>query len=376
MNRRIIGILVGIGIVVGGAWLVYNNSNTPPETGPIKIGFIAPLTGDAAAYGEPIQRGVQLAVKQINDAGGVKGQPLEVIYEDGKCTGTDSASAAQKLINVDEVKYIIGGVCSSESFSIVPIAEAAKVLEISPGSSAPKLAGISPYFVRNNPNDNLTGATLIDHLAKTHKKVAIISERTEFAQGIKSVMLAEAQTKGMEIVISEDYDAETSDFRTILAKVKQENPDIVIVNPQTSANLIRIAQQARQLGITTQLACPGPFNDAAALQASVLDGTIFAIAPGLSEAGKGPAFIADYKATYDSEPAYAFYAGAAYDDVYLIMQAIEAVGNDSTKVANYMRTFGSFEGTIGTYSFGQDGDLVGIPAIIEKIEGGKSVRVN
>ncbi len=366
-------------VVIGGAWwlLSSGSTNTASTTGPIKIGFVAPLTGDAAAYGEPIQNGVKLAVDEINKAGGVNGRQLEMTYEDGKCAGQDAASAAQKLVNVDGVKYIIGGVCSAESFSIVPIISAAKVLEISPGSSAPKLAGSSPYFLRNNPNDNQPATALADYLAvtKSYKKVAIISEKTDYAQGLKTVFVAQVQKDSAALVSAEDYDSNTTDFRSLLTKVKGTNPNVIFINSQTSANLLRIASQARQLKINTQLAS-AVFNDSTTVGAgAIVNGLILADPPGLSTEGKGPAFLAGYKAAYGAEPTYPFFAGAAYDDVYLIAQAITNAGDDATKVDQYLHSLPSFTGTIGTYHFDQSGDFVGVNSILQQIQNGKVVNL-
>ena len=80
----------------------------------VSIGFIGPLTGDAVSYGEPISNAVRMAVDDINQSGGVGGMLLEVIYEDGRCANEDALNATQKLVNIDRVKMIIGGVCSGK----------------------------------------------------------------------------------------------------------------------------------------------------------------------------------------------------------------------------------------------------------------------
>jgi branched-chain amino acid transport system substrate-binding protein len=101
----IIVILIVIGVIIG-----MNRGGKIEEQAnkePIKIGAIAPLTGDAAVYGEPARNVIQMAVDEINAAGGIKGQQIELIFEDGKCNGKDGASAAQKLANVDKVQVII-----------------------------------------------------------------------------------------------------------------------------------------------------------------------------------------------------------------------------------------------------------------------------
>lgn len=363
-------------VVIGGLWwLLSHRSASVSGTGAIKIGFIAPLTGDAAAYGEPVINGTKLAVDEINKAGGINGRQIQLIVEDGKCTGQDAASAAQKLVNVDQVKYIIGAVCSGETATVLPITDPAKVLVISPGSSAAKLTQSGyKYFFRNNPNDNIPGMTLADYLAKNYKNAAVISEKTDYAQGIKSVFVSQAQKDGLTVGSQEDYDTNTTDFRSILTKVKATNPDVMFINSQTSANMLRIAQQARQVGIQAVFA-GAVFNDPDTISKPIVNGAVLAVPPGLATAGKGADFATHYKATYGKEPAYAFYAGAAYDDVYLLAQGITAAGDDATKVRDYLHSMKPYTGTIGTYAFDQNGDFTGISSILQKIVNGTLVTI-
>ena len=370
-----LGSLVLVLIVLGGAWWLISSHSGYQDKGPITIGFVGALTGEAASYGEPMKNGVQLAVDEINKAGGVHGRQITVIYEDGKCSGQDAASAAQKLVNVDGVKYIIGGVCSGESFSIAPIVTAAKAVEISPGSSAPKLAGISPYFLRNNPNDNQSAIDLANYLVKTYKNIAIITEKTDYPEGFKTVFAAAAAKDTSVTVHSEEYDTDTTDFRSLLTRVRSANPDAILINSQTSGNFLRIAQQARQLGITAQFATTVSTDPATVATSAYAENTIFVSAPGLSQGGKGAAFLAKYAAVYGAPPAYEFYSGAAYDDVYLIAQAIGNVGDDATKVDAYLHSLESYTGTIGTYHFGADGDFVGVSNILERLVNGKVVII-
>src|SRR3989344_4743654 len=187
MNNTVKAILWLVIILLIGWGIVAYSKNTKQEsaTGPIKIGVVLPLTGDAAVYGEPARNVYQMAVDEINKAGGVNGRELSLVVEDGKCNGKDAASAAQKLVNVDNVKVIIGGICSSESLAITPIAAEKKVAVFSPGSSSPALTNYSPYFFRNYPSDASQGKVLaeIAYNDKNWRKVAFLQEQTDYALG-------------------------------------------------------------------------------------------------------------------------------------------------------------------------------------------------
>ncbi len=364
MNKTWIGIIaiVILGIVVWGIASL-GSQNTDTGTGPLKIGVILPLTGDAAAYGEPLQNVTQLATDEINAAGGVNGRPMQLIIEDGKCTGQDAANAAQKLVNVDKVQVIIGGFCSGESLAAEPVAAQAKVAMISPGSSSPKLTGIGPYFVRNYPSDATQGTVLanIAYNDKGWKTVAVIQEQTDYAAGIASVFSGAFSKLGGQAPI-EQFPTETNDFRSLLSKVKGENPDAVFVVVQTPAVGQRIFTQMQQLGWTPHLLVsdiiPGD-PDTVSKYSSLLNGTLAA------EFGVDPTnpkfsgLLSSYKAKFGVDMPFQSYGQTVYDSVYLVADAIKAVGYNGTKIANWLHTdVQNWQGAAGSVTIGSNGDPV------------------
>lgn len=345
------------------------------DTSVIKIGVIGPLSGDAAVFGEPINNAVNLAEKQINAAGGVNGRMVQLISEDGKCDGSTAVSAAQKLINVDGVKFIIGGTCSSETLAIAPIVDAAKILVISPSATSPKISGVSKYVFRNAPSDAGRGVVIGDYVLKSYKKIAAITEQTDYAQGITATFIAELQKNNVSLVANEVFSEKTTDFRSILLKIKQAEPEIILLSPQTPANLVRLAQQARTMGINAQF-ITAEFNDPTVVTAgSITEGMVIAIAPSLSTQGRGGDLLSAYKAEFGKDATYPYYVGAAYDDLNLLLSGIAKYGEDTTKVRDYLSNLKAYNGTLGTYSFDQNGDIVGINFVFQKIIGGKLVDI-
>lgn len=344
------------------------------ETGPLTIGYVGPLTGDAASYGEVSKNGVVVAAEQINAAGGINGRQVNVVYEDGKCNGADAAGAAQKLINVDKVSFIITGECSGGALAIAPIIDQAKIFTLANIATSPKVSGVSKYLIRNAPNDAARGVLLADYAKKSgYKKVAVIAEQTDYSQALKETFLAQAEKDGLQVVSKEDFVTDTQDFKSILAKVKSANPDVVFFDTQTDAGFVRVATQARQVGIKSAF-IGSEFNGPVILAAgSVVEGTVIAVAPGLAKDGSGNAYREAYKKKFGQEPSYPYYSGAAYDDLMILKKAIEAVGTDSTKVRDYVRNLPSYTGTIGTYSFDEKGDVKGINFVFQKVSGGKFV---
>ena len=364
--KNIIWIVIVVVIIGGLVWWGTANDSTAPaaETGPVKIGVITPSTGDAAVYAEPARRIIQMAADEINAIGGVvDGRLIELIFEDGKCIGQDAANAAQKLINVDGVEVILGGLCSSETLAVVPIAEAAKVAVLSFGASSPKLTGISPYFVRNYPSDSTQGSVLanIAYTDKGYKKIAFIQEQTDYALGINNAFTEVFTQLGGTIVANEQFPTETSDFRSIVSKVKALNPDAVFVDTQTPAVSARVLTQMKQLGWKPKLLVadivPGDPKTVSENK-DMLEGTLGAEFGVGTSNEKFNAMIAAYKAKFGEEPPYQGYAQTEYDSVYLVRDAIAAVGYDGTKVAEWLHTVKDWQGAAGSVTIGANGDPV------------------
>ena len=200
-TKWIVGVIVVVAVVAVG-YFVSKGPSEPVSTEPIKIGF-----GDAATYGVDEKNATALAVEEINNAGGIKGRSLEVIYEDGKCSGKDAATAAQKLINIDGVKIILGGACSGETLSIAPIAEQNKIIIFSAFSSSPDITKAGDYIFRNSPSDLDVAKGYAQFIVSRggYKNIAIISENTDYAGGVKKVFNEEIARLGGKIVADEVF---------------------------------------------------------------------------------------------------------------------------------------------------------------------------
>ncbi|HYC34408.1 MAG TPA: ABC transporter substrate-binding protein [Candidatus Paceibacterota bacterium] len=372
--KKVIWVVVAV-LVIWGIVAATKNSNKVKETGPIKIGFIAPLTGDAAAYGEVVKNGTMLAEKEINARGGINGRPVEVIYDDGKCNGKDATSATQKLVNVEKVKFLLVGECSGGLLAIASFLNQSKVLSLAAIATNPAVADAGDYIFRNAPNDNNRGTALANYAKQNYKKVAIMTEQTDYAQGLRTAFKTQAAANGLEVVADEEFTSDTKDYRSMITKVKATNPDVIFMNPQTGAAFVRLATQARELGLKQSLIGSEFNGPEVAAAGAIIEGTMISVAPGLTADGKGKAFAEAYKKEFGKEPAYAYYAGAAYDNLMLLADGIAKEGEDADEVRDFLYNLPSYTGTIGSYSFDEKGELVGINFVFQKFEGGKFVEV-
>jgi branched-chain amino acid transport system substrate-binding protein len=322
----------------------------------IKIGVIGPFTGDAAVYGEPLQKTITLAVDELNSAGGINGKQVQVIYEDGKCNGEAGANAAQKLVNVDGVQAILGGFCSGETIPAVPVVAAGKVLLFSPSASSPKLTNISPYFFRDYPSDAAQVKIYAAQAeSKGWKKVAVMEEQTDYATALNDAFAQEFTGK----TVAQAFPSGATDFRSMITTLKSQKPDALFIDTQTPSETSRILDQLTQLGWKLPLVV----NDATSADTPTLqkyshqlEGAITAeFLPNASDT-QYQAFLSAYQAKYGSQPSYQNYMACAYDAVNLLAQGIKQVGDNGTALAQWSRTISNWEGASGNITIGQDGD--------------------
>jgi branched-chain amino acid transport system substrate-binding protein len=356
--KTVVWIVVLILVVWGIAAI--SGKSEPAPSGPIKVGVISPLTGDAAAYGEPLTNVMKMAVEEINNAGGIDGRNIELVIEDGKCNGKDGGNAAQKLVNVDGVKVIIGGFCSGETIPAVPIVEAAKVVMVSGGASSPDLTGISPYFFRTNPSDSAQGKVLaqVAYNDKGWKKVAFLQEQTDYAAGIYKAFSEEFARLGGSVT-NESFASNATDFRAVITKVRGTNSDALFIDAQTPAVVSRVLAQIEQQNWRPALIV----NDVVAGDPEILKNSSAMLEGALTaEFGTDPqnpkfqALINGYKAKYGSEAPYQSYAQTMYDAVYLIRDGLIAVGEDGEKLAAWSRTITNWDGASGRITILPTGD--------------------
>src|SRR3989344_537249 len=346
-------------IIIGLGWwgLSKNDDSALTETGPIKFGVIGPFTGDAAAYGEPLRNTIQIAVDEINGAGGVGGRQLEPIFEDGKCEGAPAVSAAHKLIDTDGVQFIIGGFCSGETLPVVPIAEKAKVFVFSTSASSPALTGISSFFARSYPSDAAQGKVLaeIAQNDKGWKKVAMIQEQTDYAAGIYKAFSSSFSGE----TVKEEFPSNATDFRSALTKLKAAKPDALFVVTQTAAAAQRILKQLQELGWKPQMILndvPGGDKPLVKEYASLLEGALTAEFVPNESNPKLQALVSKYKTRYGQDLPYLGYMSIGYDTVYLLKDGITTVGNNGEKLAAWSRTIKDWQGSSGSITIQSDGD--------------------
>lgn len=348
-----------------------NASVTPSDTTPIKLGLISPLTGDAAAIGNDILDGTKMAVDEVNAAGGIDGRMIELIAEDGKCNGTDAASAAQKLVNVDKVVSIVGGFCSGETLAASPIVEAAKVTLLSPGSSSPAITTAGEYVFRNYPSDALRTVAMAKHFNEEGwKKVAIISENTDYATALRDALVKNVGAEN--VVFNETVDPGTKDYRSLLTRMKGVQFDVFVPNGQSdSTDAAMIAQYVEQ-GMTKPMVGKDT-TDSLTVVDIAADAAEGVQLVNVASFGENTDFEDDFTAKFGAPQSSISWAALAYDAAGVTFEAMKNAGITGEEIKGYFDTLEGYDGIIGTFSFDENGDVVGVSYVLKQFEDGKVV---
>jgi len=300
---------------------------------PVKIGVVLPLTGPTAGYGKDGKMGAELALEEINAAGGILGgRQLELMYDDEKGTPQDGVAAVQKLMTQGRAKAIIAGMNSS-----ITLAESAmtknKILHINPGAQADAITDQgSPWLFQVN-NTSSTNSTifhkyLIDTLKP--KTIAYMGENTEFNKAVLENLKRLLEGSATKLVEIANYDASTTDFTSIVTRLKAAKPEMLYVVDAYPARTAQIWKQIRQQGgFPMEAHSTGTVQASAIVPAEgamegVVTGDIF-IAEGAT--GEMADFIKKFRAKNNVDPNKV--SLVVYEALKLIAAAMDKAGSDS-----------------------------------------------
>lgn len=362
--------IVALIVVTLSLVLIINDKTTGhvvSNNGPIKIGIIGHFSGEYAAYGIPMKNAVELAIKEANNAGGIDGRRLVVVIEDDGTDPAKAASSMNKLVNVDHVDYVFSAQGSGATSVITPISESNKAILMITLGSAPDLTTDKDYVFRSAPSDVYQASEMVDYINNNLKpqKIAGIYRNDAYGIGIKDIV--ESGASG-DVVASELYELGISDFRTQLTKIKQANPDVLII-AGASDNYPILLKQIEELGIIAEIFASETFYDQDVLDNSENDEGVYTLFQ------EDPQDYVDFKTkytqTFREEPsAYSMYA---YDGAMSIIKALDTVGDNVNKVQNELYNV-KFNGASGEIGFDSEGDRTGADYAVYKVVNGQFVK--
>ena len=337
---------------------------------PFRVGVMESLTGPGETYGTVSVQAKQMAVDEINAAGGINGRMLELIVEDSKCAAQDAITAYNKLTDVDGVKIILGTSCSGAMLGAAPLAEADGVILFSGLATNPDIAHAGDYIFRTSMSDLQVGidtANLI--VADGHRNLATITETTDYAEGVRRVTAEHFQELGGTIVAEERYASDVTDFRTQLTKLLNADPDAIHIASQSEFAGGTIVKQVRELGYEGPLYSEIVPVGATALEVAGDAATsLKAVTAELDPANpKSVEVLNNFRARYDYVTL-PWYLASGYDDVYITAECLKQTGDDQDADGFRDCMYGiTWSGAIGeNYSFDENGEVVGLAnAVVE-----------
>ena len=336
-----------------------------------KMGVMESLTGPGETYGTVAQQAKQMAVDEINAAGGINGKMLELVIEDSKCNAQDAITAYNKLTDVDGVKIILGTSCSGAMLGAAPLAEEEGVILFSGLATNPDIANAGDYIFRTAMSDAQLGVDTGNVMwADGIRNLVTISESTDYAEGVRRTSVEQFEKRGGQVVAEERYASDVTDFRSQLTKLISANPDGLHIAAQAEFSGGTVVKQARELGYT------GPiYSDVVVVGTTALEIAgdaatgVKAIIADLDPANaKGQQVLANFKSRYDyiTLP---WFLGSAYDDVYIAAECLKMTDDDQDadgfRDCMYDVTW---SGAIGdNYTFDRNGEVVGLANAVVQV---------
>ena len=344
-----------------------NPANLPPFV----IGVMESLTGPGETYGRVAVQAKQMAADEINASGGVNGRRLKLVVEDSQCSAKDAIAAYNKLTDADGVKIILGTSCSGAMLGAAPLAEVDGVILFSGLASNPDIANAGDYIFRTQISDLQVGIDTGNLLwADGVRKLATITETTDYAEGVRRTSVEQFEKRGGTVVAAERYGSDVADFRSQLAKLLAANPDALHIAPQSEFAAGTIIKQARELGYEGPIYAETISVGTTALEVAGEAATrMKAITADLDpDNEKGQEVLANFRERYDYVTL-PWHLGSAYDDVYIAAECLKQTNDDQDADGFRDCMYGiTWSGAIGdNYSFDANGEVVGLSRVVVEV---------
>jgi branched-chain amino acid transport system substrate-binding protein len=364
---------------IAAASIFLNGCNKPPggtatSSDVIKIGEFASMTGSEATFGQSSHKGTQLAIDDLNAAGGVLGKKLDLQMEDDQSQAGQPATVVRKLISSDGVVAVLGEVASSRSLEAAPICQENKIPMISPSSTNPKVTETGDYIFRVCFIDPFQGTVMANFALNTlHlKNVAVLTDvKSDYSLGLAKFFKEGFAASGGKIIAEENYSGGDKDFNAQLTAIKAQNPEGIFV-PGYYTEVGLICLQAKQLGITVPIFGGDGWESSALVPigGAALEGDYFSTH--FSPQDTTPtvqSFVREFQAKYNETPD--AMAALGYDSAMILAAAIKTAGTtDGAKVRDALAAEKNFLGVTGNITMDANRNA-SKPAVILEIKNGQ-----
>lgn len=367
-TKIIIGIVI-ILVLVASFLINKEITGNVVKTDTIKIGSIGILTREGSSWGIAAKNGIDMAVADINNAGGINGKMLEVVHEDDAGDAKKSISAFQKLTDVDNVDIIIGTTWSSTGIPLVKLADEKKVLMISPSLGKPEFNEGSKFLFNTWPHDVTLSSQLADYVFnKGHRKVALISANELWVKDQTNAFKKRFEELGGSVEVLVEPNPSDRELSSDALKIK-DNKDITAIVSTTDGVLVGslVAKRAHELGVNLPIFSVTIDSDAIKSSDGAYEGMEFLTSLTPSD---------EFKEKFENKfGTIDIGADSAYDAVMLIAKAMkETKSEDTTLLAENIAKIKEFDGVSGhLISDGKRGFTKKF--VVMKVVDGKAIKI-
>ena len=324
----------------------------------IMVATAGPMTGQYASFGEQMKNGAELAVEEINAAGGVNGKMLKLSVGDDACDPKQAVAVANKFVG-DGVVFVAGHFCSGSSIPASAVYAEEGIVQISPASTNPKLTDerAGPGVYRVCGRDDQQGAVAGAYIAANYagKKVAIIHDKTAYGKGLADETKKALNAAGMTEALYEAYTAGEKDYTALVSKLKAEGIDVLYVGGyHTEAGLI--VRQMREQGMSTQLISGDALvtDEYWGITGEAGAGTLMTFAPDPTKFAAAKAVVDKFKAKGINPEGYTLYTYAA---MKIWADAANAAGSTDLEAITAKLNGTTYETVLGPIAFDAKGDV-------------------
>lgn len=375
MNKKLVIALLLIAISAIATFFLWKSQRPNRVESTLKIGVILPLTGPVAEPGTNALNGIKIAVDKFNNSD--KNKKIQLIIEDSKSSPKDGVSAIRKLVDVDKTQLIIGDIMSSVFLAIAPIAESNKINLISPGASSPEVRNAGKYIFRNYPSDEYDGEVMAAFIFNKLKKqsTVILYVNNDYGVGVANRFNQVYSSLGGKIIQTISYSEGQTDFKTLVSRIKNSNPEIlyIIGNPAENGHLVN---ELKIQNVHISLAGNLSFENETFLKiAKGSFDSIYFSSPYLNlekQDDYTQYFVRTYKEIYAKNPDIA--ASLGYDVAMIIIHSLEEINFETDKLNDALYKIKDFEGITGKTTFDEYGD-VKKSIFIKAIKGDGTINV-
>ena len=353
--------------------------------GEVRVAVAGPFTGNAAAFGEMIKRGAELRAKEINEAGGINGMKLTLVFGDDAGTEKEARAVATRFATDRRILAVVGHFNSACSLAGKGIYKENGIVELSPGSTNVSVCEGSDWTFRNLYRDDFQGefiAKYIKNVLTEVQSVGVLFDNDDYGRGLKDSFAAEAEVVGLNIVAAEAYDRENTDFKAQLTSIKAKGPDVIFISGLYGQAAL-IVKQAREVGITAQFFGADGIDspDFLTIAGIAANGTYLTTPFTFGAGGEQAARVSEaFKTEFGVAPD--TWAALTYDATDMIAVAIEKTYNrDATLAENrkairdYLASLDTpeegYKGITGLTYFDKNGDTVNKPAYVKIVKDGE-----